>query len=242
MKFQSLTARLYSGKPLLAVLVDPDKFNADLVRMAASCRVSCFLVGGSELRNGDTHKTVKAIKNISRIPVVLFPGDESQLTPLADGLLLLSLLSGRNPEYLIGKHVRAAPIIRKMKIPHLPVAYMLVGGNSGSATQRVTGTEPIEGSDLKTIMNTAIAAEQLGFRAIYLEGGSGTSQPVRPAVIRMIKKTVSLPLIVGGGLSTPARVAAAARAGASMVVIGNALEANGSMLPLLSKAFYSAAK
>src|SRR4051812_21166192 len=120
MKFSTLTRKFKSGRALLAVLVDPDKFNRDLIALSDKHKVDCFLVGGSRLEGGDVKKTVRAIKAITDIPVVLFPGDETQLSPQADGLLLLSLLSGRNPDYLIEKHIKAAPLIKKMNLPHLP--------------------------------------------------------------------------------------------------------------------------
>lgn len=241
MKFPSLIRRLDKGPPLLAVLVDPDKYRPEVISGARSAGVSCFLVGGSELSNGNVHNTIGDIKKLSDLPVLLFPGDETQLTPRADGLLLLSLLSGRNPDYLIEKHIRAAPMIRKMKLPHVPTAYLLIGSGR-STTQRVTNTTPISPRALKEIRNTAMAAEQLGFRAIYLEGGSGASLPVAPSIIRLLKKNVSLPLIVGGGLNSPRKVADAIRAGAGMVVIGNALETDISLLPALGKAFHEAAR
>lgn len=239
MKFPSLIRRLIKGPAMLAVLVDPDKFRPEVIRAAKGAGVTCFLLGGSELMNGTVQHTITRIKKISDLPVLLFPGDETQLTPHADGLLLLSLLSGRNPDYLIEKHIRAAPIIRRMKLPHVPTAYLLIG-NGISSTQKVTGTQPLSPRAITEIRNTAIAAEQLGFRLIYLEGGSGASQPVSPAVIRLLKKNVSLPLIVGGGINTPGKVSDAVKAGAGMVVVGNVLETDVSVLPALGKAFHAA--
>lgn len=241
MKFRSLIRRLVKGPPVLAVLVDPDKYNEQVIRLASASGVSCFLVGGSELTNGNADKTVRLIKMISDLPVLLFPGDETQLSPKADGLLLLSLLSGRNPDYLIEKHIKAAPVIKKMKLAHLPTAYLLIG-EGRSQTQKITGTRPLSATDSAKIKNTALAAEQLGFRAVYLEAGSGSSSPVRPALIRLIKKNVSLPVIVGGGINTSRKVADAVRAGADMVVIGNALETNSALLPELGKTFREASR
>lgn len=223
-RFNSLLHKLQGKKPLLAVLIDPDKFNEKLVLKCNKSGVSCFLVGGSVLEKGDLHATVKRIKALSSIPVLLFPGDERQLDKKADGLLLLSLLSGRNPEYLIGKHVKAAPIIRKMKLPHLSVAYLLVDGGRPSSTQKVTKTLPLNASDRLKIVNTAIAAELLGFGAIYLEAGSGAKQSIRPELLRAVKKQVNIPLIVGGGINKETTTRALIKAGANMLVLGNALE------------------
>jgi phosphoglycerol geranylgeranyltransferase len=237
MSFNTIIKKLKRGAPLLAVLIDPDKFNPELIKHANNLKVSCFLVGGSSLKNGDVSTTVKSIKKISRIPVILFPGDETQLTANADGLLLLSLLSGRNPDYLIGKHITAAPIIKKMKLPYLSTAYILIGRGTPSTTEKVTGTHPLDPSEPEQIINTVIAAEQLGFKAVYLEGGSGASSIIPAALIRKIKKETALPLIIGGGINTKNKCSEVIRAGADMVVIGNALEQDINLLKNFSQCF-----
>ncbi|MBA2610650.1 MAG: phosphoglycerol geranylgeranyltransferase [Bacteroidetes bacterium] len=238
MNFKELTKNLSnSKKPLLAVLIDPDKFNRELIHLANKNKVACFLVGGSELEKGDVTKTILAIKKISQIPVVLFPGNETQLSKHANGLLLLSLLSGRNPDYLISKHIAAAPIIKKMKLDHLPTAYLLIEGGAKSTTQRVTGTEPLNPKNKALITNTAIAAEQLGFKAVYLEAGSGAKTSVSATLIKSIKKATSLPLIVGGGIDSSQKTRQIIKAGANMIVIGNALEKNVFLLTEISACF-----
>ncbi len=238
MKFKKIIARLQNGKkPGLAILIDPDKYNPELVRMAKKNGVTCFLVGGSKLKVDNITSVVTSIKKISSLPVILFPGDEGQLTSRADGLLLLSLLSGRNPEYLIEKHIRAAPLIKKMKLPYLSTAYLLIDGGRRSATQDVTGTVPMDPKKSDYIVNTALAAEQLGFGAIYLEAGSGAKQQVHSALIRQIKKTTSLPLIVGGGIDTREKAQKAVAAGANLIVVGNALENNVYLLAKIGTLF-----
>jgi len=238
MSFKELIKKINKHrKPLLAVLIDPDKFNPELVQLANRSRVTCFLVGGSKLEKGDLGTTVSAIKKRSEIPVVLFPGDETQLSKKADGLLLLSLLSGRNPDYLIEKHIRAAPVIKKMKLGYLSTAYLLIDGGKTSVTQEVTNTTPLDPANTDYIVNTAIAAEQLGFKAIYLEAGSGAAKNVSPRLIKKIKKEVNIPLIVGGGIDSPQKVKAAIKAGANMIVVGNALEKNVYLLTKLSSCF-----
>ncbi len=238
MKFNDLIKKLNTAKkPLLAVLIDPDKFNPELISLANKNKVDCFLVGGSELKKGDVTKTILAIKKISKITIVLFPGNESQLSKAADGLLLLSLLSGRNPDYLISKHITAAPIIKKMKLPHLPTAYLLINGGSVSATERVTGTKPLDPKNKTLAINTAIAAEQLGFKAVYLEAGSGAKTSVSAALIKNIKKQITLPLIVGGGIDSKQKAQEIINSGANMIVIGNALEKNVFLLSEISKCF-----
>ena len=227
MKFSALIKKLNaSKKPLLAVLIDPDKFNPQLIHLAAETKVACFLVGGSQLNNGDIHKTIASIKKISDIPVVLFPGDETQLSKKADGLLLLSLLSGRNPEYLIEKHITAAPIIKKMKLNYLSTAYLLIDGGKISSTQTVTNTLPLNLNNKTYIVNTAMAAEQLGFKAIYLEAGSGAEKGVPPMLVKEIRRQINIPVILGGGINSKQKVIKAIKTGANMIVIGNALEKN----------------
>lgn len=238
MKFNRLIKQLsVSEKPFLAVLIDPDKFNPDLVKLAAGKKVACFLVGGSRLREGNLHQTVTAIRRMSSIPVVLFPGDETQLTGKADGLLLLSLLSGRNPDYLIEKHITAAPLIKKMKLPYLSTAYLLIGGGRTSTTQKVTKTKPLDPRDHTYVVNTAIAAEQLGFKAVYLEAGSGAKTGVPAALVRKVKKEVSIPVILGGGIDSRKKAEAAIKTGAKMIVVGNALEKNMFLLNEISACF-----
>lgn len=238
-EFNNLIRKLWAKKPLLAVLIDPDKFNEELILKCNKSGVSCFLVGGSVLERGNLSETVKRIKVLSSLPVLLFPGDEQQLDKNADGILLLSLLSGRNPEYLIGKHVKAAPLIRKMKLPHLSVAYLLVNGGRPSSTEKVTRTTPLDPSNRQLIVNTALAAELLGFGAIYLEAGSGAKHSISPGLLKAVVKQVSLPLIVGGGINNPTTAGALLKAGASMIVLGNALEKDVHLIEYIGRRFKS---
>jgi len=237
-KFKKFLNKLNeSGKPLLAVLVDPDKYNPELIKLALKYNVSCFLVGGSKLQEGDITKTIRAIKKISSVPVVIFPGDETQLSKTADGLLLLSLLSGRNPDYLIEKHIAAAPLIKKMKLPHLSTAYLLINGGKVSSIQRVTKTKPLNPDNQNYIINTAIAAEQLGFKALYLEAGSGAKTSIPQGLVKMIKKQITIPVIVGGGIDSKQKVLEAMATGANMIVVGNALEKNVLLLNEIGSCF-----
>ncbi len=219
----------------LAVLIDPDKFNPELILLANQCAVHCFLVGGSGKLKHSVTKTIARIKKLSSIPIILFPGDETQLSKQADGLLLLSLLSGRNPEYLIEKHIKAAPIIKKMKLPFLPTAYLLVGKAKSSTTQKITSTKPL--IELKTIVNTALAAEQLGFKALYLEAGSGANKSIPTKWLEKIKKTITIPIIVGGGIDSASKAQRFINAGANLIVVGNALEKNPQLLIKISSIF-----
>jgi putative glycerol-1-phosphate prenyltransferase len=218
----------------LAVLVDPDKFDKDLIKLLDNS-VSLILVGGSKLKKGNVKDTVKQIKKLTRIPVVLFPGSEEQVCKEADGIFILSLLSGRNTEYLIEKQVRAAKQIKKLKLQTFPVAYILVESGSVSETQKVSKTKPLQSKPL--IVSTAIAAQQLGFKAVYLEAGSGSHKQVNKALIKQVKKNIDIPLIVGGGIDSAAKAKQAKDSGANLVVVGNALEKNRFLMDTLSKVF-----
>ena len=213
----------------LAILLDPEKADLSRLSFAADCHPDYIFVGGST--GGDTTEFVRALKNRlsifdSRfsIPVILFPGNSSQFTPEADGILFLSLLSGNNPEYLIGQQIKSAHAIRDSHMDFVPTAYILIDGGVETSTMRVTGTQPIKPSNLQTIIDTAIAAELMGKKAIYLEAGSGARIPVSADIIRAVRKNTSCTLIVGGGIRTPEAMHAAYAAGADIVVIGNHFE------------------
>lgn len=217
----------------LIILIDPDKYNPELVKMANASKVYCFFVGGSKIKKGLFEKTIRSIKSLSKIPVIIFPGDESQISKQADGILILSLVSGRNPEYLIGKHVKSAIKIKATKLPTYPTGYILVNGNAVSTTQKVTNTKPLQTK--KEIIETAIAAELLGKKLIYLEAGSGANNTLKTSIINAVKKHISVPLIVGGGINSIKKAQAIVKTKPDYIVIGNALENNPSFLLDLSK-------
>lgn len=222
-------------KAQLAVLIDPDKFNIELIKLCNKCAVCYFFVGGSKLSKGNIKNTISAIKKISKIPVVIFPGDEKQLSAKADAVLFLSLLSGRNAEYLIGKQVLAAPVIKKKKLECISTAYILINGNKKSVTQKVTKTKPLHSS--KEIVNTALAGELLGFKLIYLEAGSGAKTNIQARIISSVKKSVQIPVLAGGGIDSKEKAAQAIKAGADIIVVGNALEKDVYLIKKLSSLF-----
>ena len=224
-------------KAQLVVLIDPDKFNPTLIDLADKSKVAFFLVGGSELKKNNLSKVVSQIKKRSKKPVIIFPGNEKQICKNADGLLLLSLISGRNPEFLIGKHVKAVAAIKKSKLKTLPVGYILIDGDKTSTTQRVTNTKTISSSNTKLALETAMAGELLGLKAIYLEAGSGAKKPVNTKIISTIKNNIQVPLFVGGGIDSELKAKLAIKAGANFVVVGNALEKNLYLLSEIEKAF-----
>jgi len=214
-------------KKRLALLLDPEKANLDALSFTSDCHPDYIFVGGST--GGDTSEFIQNLKSSisnlqSPIPVVLFPGNASQFSPEADAILYLSLLSGNNPEYLVGQQVKSARMIRESGINFIPTAYILIDGGVETSTMKVTGTKPIKPSNLQTIIDTCIAAEMMGKKAIYLEAGSGAIHPVSPDIISAVRKVTSCTLIVGGGIRTPEAMHAAYNAGADIVVIGNHFE------------------
>ena len=221
----------------LALLLDPEKADLSALPITPDCHPDYIFVGGST--GGDTTAFVKVLKDklsslspslVGRdgvgLPIILFPGNASQFTPEADAILYLSLLSGDNPEYLVHQQVRAARAIHGSSITVIPTAYILIDGGVETSTMRVTGTKPLKPSNLQTIIDTCIAAELMGKKAIYLEAGSGAQIPVSPDIIREVRKNTSIPLIVGGGIRTPEAMQAAYSAGADIVVIGNHFESH----------------
>ena len=217
------------NKKSLALLLDPEKANLDALRFTDSSHPDYIFVGGST--GGDTTDFVKKLKSSiinhqSSIPIVLFPGNAAQFTPEADAILFLSLLSGTNPEYLVGQQIKSAAAIKKSQIHSIPTAYILIDGGVETSTMRVTGTKPLDPSNLQTIIDTCIAAELMGKTAIYLEAGSGAKTPVSTEIIRAVRAATSVTLIVGGGIRTPEAMNAAYQAGADIVVIGNHFENN----------------
>lgn len=215
---------------LLAVLIDPDKMsfdnNSSVWHLLDRHRPDLLLVGGSLLTVGDVHQTVTWLKTRFDIPLWLFPGNYQHLTSAADALLLLSLVSGRNPDFLIGQHVAAAPLIQRMNLTAIPTAYMLVDGGVPTTVSYISNTQPIPANKPDVAVATAMAAELLGMKMIYLEAGSGAANPVPPAMIAAVRQAVGLPLIVGGGIRSTASLENAYVAGADIAVIGTAWEQN----------------
>jgi len=233
--YQKIISAYKKKQPQLAVLIDPDKFNLQLIQLANTCNVHYFFVGGSTLTNGNIEKTISTIKKHSKIPIIIFPGDEKQVSAKADAVLFLSLLSGRNPDYLIGKQVLAAPFIKQKKLECISTAYILVEGNKKSTTQKVTNTQPL--NNTQTIIHTAIAAELLGFKTVYLEAGSGAKKNINTSVIKKVKQNISIPLLVGGGIDGMEKAKQSIKSGADILVVGNALEKDIHLLTQLSLLF-----
>jgi putative glycerol-1-phosphate prenyltransferase len=230
---QILQARKENRK-LLAILLDPDKQEParleECIEDIHHQPVDLLLVGGSEVRNGHTEALVHQIKQLSSLPVVLFPGDYSQITKEADALLFLNLLSGRNAEYLINQQVKAVPRIQDSDLELLPTAYILIDGGVNTSVQKVSQTEPLSLEDVDKIVNTAVAGMYMGHKLVYLEAGSGAQNPVPADLIALIRTKIDIPIIVGGGIRNHRQLAGAFESGADMVVIGTAFEQDPSIL------------
>lgn len=225
--YEGILKAVSQEKNSLAILIDPDKFStsdtASFLQQLPTETTHLF-VGGSTDANGHTEATVKALKNHSQLPVILFPGDHTQITKFADAILFLSLLSGRNPEYLVGQQLKAVEKLKESKLEVIPTGYILVDGGTESAVARVSNTKPLSQDAVSTIVHTAMAGEFMGAKLIYLEAGSGAINPVRPEIISEVKKAINIPLIVGGGIKTEAQKQAAYKAGADLIVMGTAFE------------------
>lgn len=228
--YSHIKKSIVEGERLLAVLIDPDKTELDTIegivtKINQSIATHIF-VGGSEVDEGATEAVVQAIKRYTTLPVILFPGDVTQITDEADGILFLSLISGRNPDYLIGKHVEAVSKLAKMKLEVLPTGYILIENGKQTAVERVSNTNPLSRSNKQYIVDTAKAGALLGMQLIYLEAGSGATHPIESEIISAVKDTLNIPLIVGGGIRSKTELEAAYKAGADLVVIGTAFETN----------------
>lgn len=210
------------------LLIDPDKIPArnliPTVEAAESCGVDALLVGTSFVLNGNWMESTKQIKSASTLPVIIFPGSFAQITPYADAILFSSLISGRNPNYLIDEQMKGAPLVKRVGLEPIPTAYMLIESGTYTSVQYISNTEPIPRTKHDIACAHALAAQYLGMKLVYLEAGSGAANPVPVDMIREVANYADIPIIVGGGLRTPNDVASRIEAGASFVVMGNSLE------------------
>ncbi len=228
---KAVLERLMAKAPGLLVLVDPERTApaeaTPLAQQARAAGAAGLLIGTSFDGAERTREVAAAIKAASDLPLLLFPGSAGQLVPNVDAVLLLSLVSGRNAQYLIEEHVRAVPFFQRHKVPTLSTAYILVDGGRVTAVESVSQTRPLPADKPELAVAHAIAGAMIGMGAVYMDAGSGAGRPVAPAVIRAVRAAVKLPVFVGGGIRTPEQVRAALEAGADFAVVGNAIEAGG---------------
>jgi phosphoglycerol geranylgeranyltransferase len=242
--YHSLTAHKAAGRKAFAVLIDPDKVNdgnmPGLIDLAVRARVDYFLVGGSLVISNYLDDCLQLIRRSCSIPTILFPGSPSQVSPYADALLYLSLISGRNPELLIGQHVISAPFVRKSGLEIISTGYMVVDGGAPTTVSYISNASPLPADKNEIAMCTAMAGEMLGMKLIYMDAGSGARKPITESMIHQVAKSIDAPLIIGGGITDPEKAYLNCRAGADVIVVGNAIEKDPSLILEMAAAVHSA--
>ena len=241
--YKSILVSKNQGKKLFAILIDPDKQkNSDLlliIKNANKSKVNYFFVGGSLLINDNLNDCIKTIKENSKIPVILFPGNTMQINPEADGILFLSLISGRNPDLLIGKQVISAPILKQTELEIISTGYMLIDSGKATTASYMSNTVPIPREKNAIATSTAIAGQYLGMKLIYMDGGSGAEQPITKNMIKQVSNCIDIPLIIGGGICNAKKAIENCEAGADLIVVGNAIEKDPSLILDISQAIQS---
>lgn len=230
------------GKKLFALLIDPDKSNRNsldaIILESEKSEVDLFFVGGSLMTTTKFEQTVEYLREKSKIPIVLFPGSIYQIHPSADAILLLSLISGRNPELLIGKHVEAAPRLIKSGLEIISTGYLHIDGGQATTVGYISNTQPIPREKPEIAACTALAGSLLGMKLIFLDAGSGALQIVSSEMIKKVRQSIDNILIVGGGIKTPEQAYEVAKSGADIVVVGNSLEYHPELISSMSKAIH----
>ena len=233
------------GNKCLAVLIDPDKVDnqkiEQLVNLATSSNVDYFFVGGSLIISNHLDECIQQIKSLCNIPVLLFPGSPAQISKYADALLYLSLVSGRNPELLIGQHVISAPFVKKSGLEIMPTGYMLIDGGAPTTASYISNATPIPSDKSEIALCTAMASEMLGMKLIYMDAGSGAKRAITENMIQMVAENIEVPLIVGGGILEPEKAYRNCKAGADVIVVGNAIEKNPDLIREMAAAIHSVA-
>lgn len=241
--YQSLLEKKRTGKKSLALLVDPDVVNdaslEKLISVASSTEVDYILVGGSLVVSDQLEACVSKLKSRLTAPVVLFPGNPSQITPTADALLYLSLISGRNPELLIGQHVVSAATVKKSGLEILPTGYMLIDGGAPTSVSYISNTIPIPADKPDIAVCTALAGEMLGLKMIYMDAGSGARTPITVEMINKVAQQIQVPLWIGGGITNPEQAYLNCKNGADVIVVGNAIEKDPNLLKEMARAIHN---
>lgn len=241
--YQSLLEKKKAGKKSFAVLIDPDKVSASsivpLIDATNEAKVDYLFVGGSLVITDHLDECILTIKKHSQIPVLLFPGSPSQISRHADALLYLSLISGRNPELLIGQHVISAPFIKSSGLEIISTGYMVVDGGAPTTVSYISNATPIPADKNDIAMCTAMAGEMLGKKLIYMDAGSGAKKPISEEMIQAVAEQVEIPIIVGGGIRDAEKAYMNCKAGADVIVIGNAIEKDPSLIKEMAAAIHS---
>lgn len=241
--YQSLMGKKQNGKKSFAVLIDPDKvIEADLdklIGISADAQVDYFFLGGSLVISNQLDSCVQYLKSNCDIPVILFPGSPNQISRHADALLYLSLISGRNPELLIGQHVISAPFVKQSGLEIMPTGYMVIDGGAPTTVSYISNATPIPSDKNEIAMCTAMAGEMLGMKLIYMDSGSGARRPVNESMIASVSDAISIPLIVGGGITEPEKAYRNCKSGADLVVVGNAIEKDPALIREMADAIHA---
>jgi len=231
------------GRKLFSILIDPDKQTKEsllqITEKAKLANVDLFFVGGSLLSNNSLDFCISMIKQNCKIPVVLFPGNAMQVNNKADGILFLSLISGRNPEMLIGNHVITAPVLKESDIEVLSTGYMLIDSGKATSVSYMSNTTPIPHEKDDIAVCTAIAGEMLGLKVIYMDGGSGAINTVSEKMISSVVKNINVPLIIGGGIKSAKQAKEKCKAGADIIVVGNAIEKDSALIKQIADAIHN---
>lgn len=240
---KSIIEKTQGHKKLFAVLIDPDDIDIEgineVISRAESAKVDLFFLGGSLLTKDNFECIAKALKSNTSIPVIIFPGSVYQISSNADAILFLSLISGRNPEYLIGQQVQAAPHVKASGLEVIPTGYMLIDSGKTTTALYMSNTTAIPRNKPEIAATTALAGKMMGNQVIYIDAGSGADIPVSKAIISAVKKSTSLPLIVGGGIKTEKEILDACSAGADIIVVGNMIEKDISLIETFANTVHS---
>ncbi|MBK6265603.1 geranylgeranylglyceryl/heptaprenylglyceryl phosphate synthase [Marivirga sp. S37H4] len=236
-----LNLSVSEGKKAFALLIDPDKVQnlqelQRVIHTAIECKVDFFMVGGSLILSDFLGPCISHIKALTEIPVVLFPGNNQYIDLQADAIFYLSLISGRNPDLLIGQHVLSAPILKRSQMEVWPTGYMLIDGGNKTSVSYMSNTTPIPKDKYDIAMSTAIAGELLGQQLIYMDAGSGADQMISERMIASVKRAIDIPLIIGGGINNVQKAKSAWKSGADVIVVGNAIEKDPELLIEITEA------
>ncbi|MCX6188825.1 MAG: geranylgeranylglyceryl/heptaprenylglyceryl phosphate synthase [Bacteroidetes bacterium] len=241
--YPNLLIRKQQNKKSFAILIDPDSTDeaalTEIVSLCNEAKVDFILVGGSLITNGYFEKCIETIKMNSSIPCIIFPGNSFQISKKSDAILLLSLISGRNPELLIGNHVLAASQLKRSALEIIPTGYMLIDGGRTTSVSYMSNTVPIPADKYAIAASTALAGEMLGLKIIYMDAGSGALYPVPSKLITEVSKQITVPVFVGGGIKNTIQALEACHAGADVIVVGNAIEKDTSLIKQLAQAIHS---
>ena len=241
--YNKIVANKKIGKKSFALLIDPDKQNENqllsIIEKAKKANTDYFFVGGSLLTNDSLDACLATLKENSTIPVILFPGNAMQVNNQADGILFLSSISGRNADMLIGKQVITAPILKQSSLEVLPTGYMLIDSGKPTTVSYMSNTNPIPANKDTVAACTAMAGEMLGLKFIFMDGGSGAKNPISEKMIKTVREAINVPLIIGGGISSGAKAIANCKAGADIIVVGNAIEKNENLISEIADAIHN---